>query len=92
MFGFGPLALLMVNLRAAAFVTMLGGVWLVVSPWMLGYATDHAAWLNELVTGVLLIVLCADAAGFPVFGRVRARLTGRKSATPAIANTAGARS
>ena len=27
-FGFAPLALIMVNLRAAAFVTLLGGVWL----------------------------------------------------------------
>ncbi len=62
-FGFGPLALLIVNLRPAAFVTALGGAWLAISPWMLGYATDHAAWVNELVAGLLLIVLSASAAG-----------------------------
>jgi hypothetical protein len=90
-FAFGPLALLIVNLRPAAFVTLLGGIWLAISPWLLGYATNHAAWLNELATGLLLIALCASAAGFPVFGRVRARLTRRKSAPPAIANTAGPR-
>ena len=90
-FGFGPLALLIVNLRAAAFVTLLGGIWLAISPWLLGYATNHAAWLNELVTGLLLIALCASAAGFPIYRRGRARLTRRKSAPPAIAKTAGSR-
>jgi hypothetical protein len=60
--GFGPLALLIAHLRPAALVTLLAGVWLVVSPWLLGYATDHAAWLNELVTGMLLIAVCASAA------------------------------
>jgi hypothetical protein len=68
-FGFAPLALIMVNLRAAAFVTLLGGVWLAISPWLLGYAADHAAWLNELVTGLLLTVLCASAAGLRVSRR-----------------------
>jgi hypothetical protein len=90
-FGFGPLALLIVNLRAAAFVTLLGGIWLAISPWLLGYATNHAAWLNELATGVLLIALCASAAGFPIYRRGRARLTRRKSAPSAIAKTAGSR-
>ncbi len=61
-FGFGALALLIANLRPAAFVTLLGGAWLAVSPWVLGYAANHAAWLDELVTGALLIALCARAA------------------------------
>ena len=90
-FGFGPLALLIANLRAAALVTLLGGVWLAISPWMLGYAGDHAAWLNELVSGLLLIVLCASAAGIPIPGRGGARLARRKSAAPGIAKTAGSR-
>ena len=89
--GFGPLALLIANLRAAAFVTLLGGVWLAISPWVLGYAGDHAAWLNELVSGLLLIVLCASAAGIPIPGRGGARLARRKSAAPGIAKTAGSR-
>ena len=86
--GCGPLALLIANLRPAAFVTLLGGVWLAVSPWLLGYATDHVAWLNELVTGLLLIALCASAAGLPV-SRRGIRLTRRRSAASAIAKTAG---
>ena len=86
-FGFGPLALLIANLRAAAFVTLLGGIWLTVSPWLLGYATDHAAWLNELVTGVLLIVLCASAAGLRVSRRAPFRLA-KASAARGIAKTA----
>ena len=72
--GFGPLGLLIGNLRPAALATLLGGAWLAVSPWLLGYATDHAAWINELVTGVLLIVLCASAAAPSV-------LTGLRSGT-----------
>jgi SPW repeat len=90
-FAFGPLALLIVNLRPAAFVTLLGGIWLAISPWLLGYATNHAAWLNELVTGLLLIVLCASAAGLPISRPRRARLTGKKSPAPAMAKTAGSR-
>jgi hypothetical protein len=61
--GLGPLALLIANLRPAAFVTLLGGAWLAVGPWLLGYAGDHAAWANELVTGLLLMVLSVSAAG-----------------------------
>ena len=90
-FGFGPLALLIVNLRAAAFVTLLGGIWLAISPWLLGYATNHAAWLNELVTGLLLAVLCASAAGFPISRPRHARVARTKSAAPAVAKTAGSR-
>ena len=90
--GFGPLALLIANLRPAAFVTLLGGAWLAISPWVLGYATDHAAWLNELATGFLLIVLCASTAGLRVSRQRRGRLTRRRSGPPAIANTAGSRS
>ena len=89
--GFGPLLLLIANLRPAAFVTLLGGVWLAISPWLLGYATDHAAWLNELVTGLLLIVLCASAAGLRVPRHGPARLAKRSAARP-IAKTAGSRS
>ena len=90
-FGFGPLALLIANLRPAAVVTLLGGVWLAISPWLLGYATDHAAWLNELVTGLLLVVLCASAAGVRLARHRPARLVKRSAARP-IAKTAGSRS
>ena len=90
-FAFGPLALLIVNLRPAAFVTLLGGIWLAISPWLLGYATNHAAWLNELVTGLLLIVLCASAAGLPIFRTRRARLTSTKSPARPSVKTTGSR-
>jgi hypothetical protein len=70
-FGFAPLTLIMVNLRPAAFVTLPGAVWLVASPWLLGYASDHAAWLSELVTGMALVVLCATAAGLRSVMRTR---------------------
>ena len=87
-FGFGPLALLIANLRPAAIVTLLGGVWLSVSPWLLGYATDQAAWLNEFVSGLLLAVVCARAAGLRVPRRGPAQLAKRSAAAP-TARTAG---
>ena len=80
-FGFGPLAVLIDNLRPAALVTAVGGAWLAVSPWALGYATDHAAWINELVSGLLLIVLCASAAGI-----LSSR--GRVPVTPVVSQSA----
>jgi hypothetical protein len=67
--GFGPLTILIADLRPAAFVTLLAGVWIVVGPWVLGYAADHAAWFDELVSGALLMVLCASAAGLVRLGR-----------------------
>jgi hypothetical protein len=90
LFGFGPLALLIANLRAAAIVTLLGGLWLVASPWLLGYAGDHLAWLNELVTGGALIVVCAHAAELGVLRDARRRRhPARVDATPVVAETAG---
>ena len=38
---------LTLGVRPAAFVTLLGGVLLAISPWLLGYATDNAAWLER---------------------------------------------
>ena len=91
--GFGPLALLIVNLRPAAFVTLAGGVWLAASPWILGYATDHLAWLNELVTGMLLVVLCASAVGVGGLARLRRPARSRRDrATSIVAETASSRS
>jgi hypothetical protein len=70
-FSFGPMVLMIAALRPAAVVTIAGGFWLALSPWVLGYAGDHQAWLNELVTGLLLVVLAASAAGihWPARGR-----------------------
>lgn len=92
-FGFAPLALLIVNLRAAAIVTLLAGIWLMASPWLLGYAGDHLAWLNEAVSGAALVVLCANAAEFgPLVRGRRRRDTAPRAARPAVAETAGQRS
>jgi hypothetical protein len=71
-------------LRPAAFVALAGGIWLALSPWVLGYAADHGAWLSELVSGGLLVVLCANAAG------VGAVVRGRARRAPAEAVSSGA--
>jgi SPW repeat-containing protein len=56
---FGPIALLIGVLRPAAYVLLLGAIWLVLSPWILGYAGDHSAWLAELVSGLVLMLVSA---------------------------------
>jgi hypothetical protein len=66
-------------LRPAAVVTILGGVWLALSPWILGYAPDHGAWLNELVAGVLLSVLGTATAGIRVPPRTVLRRARRRT-------------
>jgi hypothetical protein len=75
----GPQALLIAALRPAAFATLAGAVWIVVSPWVLGYATTQAAWANELITGLLLIVLCLTAGGL---ARVPVRRPRRRARNP----------
>jgi hypothetical protein len=77
------MVLLIASLRPAAIVTIAGGVWIVLSPWVLHYAGDHQAWLSELVSGLLLIALSASAAGIwrPARGRRGARALTRTVAT-----------
>jgi len=55
---FGPIAMLVTALSAAALTTSAAGVWLAVSPWALGYAgRGVAAWAVDLVAGVALAAL-----------------------------------
>jgi len=70
---FGPLSAMIAVLRPAALATLAGGAWLLISPWVLGYALPHWAWIDEAITGVLLIALTASAAGVDVAGRLRRR-------------------
>jgi SPW repeat len=92
-FAFGPLTLLIAVLRPAAYVVFAAGLWLAASPWILGYALNHSAWLSELVTGALLSVVAASAAGISVARLTSARGKRRRSATaPGSVETAGSRS
>ena len=42
--------------RAARFVNMLFGAWVIASPWLLGGATTSATW-NDMIVGALVILL-----------------------------------
>ena len=65
-------------------------MWLAVSPWLLGYATNHTAWLSELVSGTLLTILAAHAAGINVAALVPTRHRHRQPTTnPTTIKTAG---
>lgn len=80
-FAFGPLTLLIVILRPAAFVVFAAGLWLAASPWLLGYATNHSAWLSELTTGLLLSIVAARAAGISATTLMRRRDQRRRPVT-----------
>jgi hypothetical protein len=84
-FAFGPLTLLIVVFRPAAYAVLAAGLWLAASPWLLGYATVHSAWLSELVTGVLLSIVAARAAEI----HVAAFLPSRRRRHPPAVETAG---
>lgn len=92
-FAFGPLTLLILALRPAAFVLLAAGVWLAVSPWVLRYATNHSAWLSDLVAGVLFSVVSGHAAGI-ASSPLRRRRTARGRSSPASrsARAAGSQS
>ena len=89
-FAVGPLTLLIVVLRPAAFAVFAGGLWLAASPWLLGYATNHSAWLSELTAGVLLSVIGARAAGIRVPRPISSRR--RRSTASRSVEAAGSRS
>lgn len=89
-FAFGPLTLLLVVLRPAAFVVFAAGLWLAASPWLLGYATNHSAWLSELVTGLLLSIVGSHAAKLPTLIHVRGKRRAAAS-TPRPVEAAGSR-
>jgi hypothetical protein len=66
--GFGPIAVLISALPAAAISITVAGGWLIASPWVLGYATvGIGAWGADLVFGIALIALSlvARRAGEP---------------------------
>jgi SPW repeat len=87
LFAFGPLTLIILNLRPAAYVLTAAGIWLALSPWILGYATNHTAWLSDGVTGILFTILAAHAAGIRVSTPAHKRQ--QSAATPRVMETAG---
>jgi len=93
-FAFGPQALMIGVLRPAALATLAGGLWLALSPWVLGYATNDVAWLNELVSGGLLVVLCANAVGLSglIHARRRRALDRATASAPATVEPVGSHS
>jgi hypothetical protein len=71
---FGPIALLISALPAAAVTTAAAGAWLAASPWALGYASLGATtWSADLLAGVALIAL-----------GVRARHGGHRHTRPSL--------
>jgi len=54
----------MTTRRWQDWVNLVLGVWLFVSPWVLGYADTTAAW-NAYVLGAAIVVFAAIAASVP---------------------------
>jgi hypothetical protein len=38
-------------------INLLAGIWLFISPWVLGYSGNHAALWNALIVGALVFIL-----------------------------------
>jgi hypothetical protein len=80
---FGPLALMVTALRAAAATCIAGGAWLIASPWVLGYASiGSAGWLADLLLGTALVLLASEALWGGALRR-RAPLSSARIAAPA---------
>jgi hypothetical protein len=59
--------------HAAAWVNVGAGIWVFISPWVVGYATQSAALKNDAVVGVLVVLfgLLRMAGGGHPIGRAR---------------------
>jgi hypothetical protein len=53
------------NMKWQDWATFLLGVWLAVSPWVLGFGEQTAAMWNALILGVVLVVFSLLELGFP---------------------------
>ncbi len=53
--------------RPGAVTTLLfiTGLWLAISPWVLGFSWDQPAWSNAVVIGVALVILAALRFAYP---------------------------
>lgn len=72
--GIAPLALVAGGLAPAALLVLLAGLWLMVSPFVIGYAElGVAAWLIDAVAGLTVVVLAA-ASTFPLRRRTITQL------------------
>lgn len=45
-------------------ITVIVGIWLVISPWVLNYAGDQPAMLNAVICGVILALVGLFAGYF----------------------------
>jgi hypothetical protein len=82
---FGPLALMVTALRAAAATCIAGGAWLIASPWVLGYAsTGSAGWLADLLIGAALILLSSEALSGGALQRRALRPRARTAAPASV--------
>jgi hypothetical protein len=82
---FGPLALMVTALRAAAATCVAGGAWLIASPWVLGYASSGlAGWLADLLLGAALVLISSEALSAGALRRTAPRPTARIAAPASV--------
>jgi hypothetical protein len=46
----------MTKMRWQDWVTLIAGFWLLISPWVVGYAADTAAMANSVIFGIAIVV------------------------------------
>jgi len=57
------------DLAALSWINALLGVWVLISPWALGFDYSHAPMINNVIMGIVVIVLAICSALATVDGR-----------------------
>jgi len=47
---------------AVSWINAILGIWVLISPWVLGFGHVQAFWVNNLITGIVVIVLACWSA------------------------------
>ncbi len=50
----------------ASVLNILAGIWLIISPFVLGFSLMPAATWNTLIVGIVVLILAAIRAGYPL--------------------------
>lgn len=52
-------------------INILAGIWLIVSPWVLGFTSNTTALWNAVILGIIVLVIAAVSAYGGAYARTR---------------------
>jgi hypothetical protein len=53
------------QVRSASGLNVLAGIWLIVAPFLLGYADTQAALWNDIIIGIVVLIIASARASMP---------------------------